>query len=132
MGLEDDVDALEGAEAGGGEGGADFGGMVAVVVNDGDAGGFATELEAAIDPAVFGYPRADIFGGDFEFTGDGDGGGGVEHVVHAGDFEREFTEIFAAEGEAEAAGHVAEIDVGEVEVGLGADAVGDCAALDVG
>ena len=87
MGLEDDVDALVAALAGGGEGGANFGGVVAVVVDDGDAAGLAAKLEAAIDTAEVAEALGNLVGGDFELAGDGDGGSGVEHVVAAGDME---------------------------------------------
>lgn len=49
--LEEDVDAPVAKFAGGGKGGADFGGVVAVVVDDGDAAGGAFVLEAAVDAA---------------------------------------------------------------------------------
>jgi hypothetical protein len=51
MRLEDDVDLAESALAGGGEGGTDFGGVVAVIVDDGYAAASASHLEAAIDSA---------------------------------------------------------------------------------
>jgi len=77
VGLEEDVDALVTALAGGGEGGANLGGVVAVIVNDGDAGGFALALEAAVHAAEVSQAFGDLFGGDGELVGDGDGGGGV-------------------------------------------------------
>jgi hypothetical protein len=49
--LEYNVDLAESALAGGGEGGADLGGMVAVVVDHAYAGGRASQLESAIDSA---------------------------------------------------------------------------------
>jgi len=92
MGLEDDVDVPESALASGGEGGSNLGGVVAVVVDDGDAGGFAAQLEAAIDAVKAAEAFGDFVGGDFELVGDGDGGGGVEDVVSAGDMKFEGAE----------------------------------------
>ena len=51
VGLEDDVDSAVAALAGGGEGGANLGGMVAVVVDDGDAARRAAKLKAPVDAA---------------------------------------------------------------------------------
>ena len=47
VGLEDDVDLAVAALAGGGEGGANLGGMVAVVVDHGDAARRCREAESA-------------------------------------------------------------------------------------
>jgi hypothetical protein len=52
--LKDDMDALVAALAGGGQGGANLGGVVAVVVHHGDAARLAALLEAAVDAAKVG------------------------------------------------------------------------------
>ena len=83
VGLEEDVDLAVAALAGGGEGGANFGGMVAVVVDHGDAAGGATKLKAPINSSEVIEARGDLIGGNFKLAGDGNGGGGVEDVVAA-------------------------------------------------
>ena len=82
--LEDDMNAAKTALASGGEGGADLGGMVAVVVDNGDAVHAALELKAAVDPVVFCQAIPDFFDRDVESDADGDGSGGVANVVFAG------------------------------------------------
>src|ERR1700678_2092549 len=89
VGLEDDVNLVVAALAGGGECGGDFGGVVAVVVDDGDAVGAAAKLEAAVDSVEAGQALGDFLCRDFKLTGDGDGGGGVEDVVTAGNAKLE-------------------------------------------
>ena len=90
--LEDDMDAFVSALARGSERGANFRGMVAVVVDDGDAAGLTTLLEATVDAAETAEAFGDFFGRDFELVRDGYGGGGVEHVVAAGHVQIERAE----------------------------------------
>ena len=122
------------ALAGGGQGGANLGGVVAVVVDDGDAAGLAAQLEAAVDAAKMVEALGDFVGGNFKLVGDGDGGGGVEHVVAAGDVEFEGTER-SGSGVHLKAGEAARAPAGEeleAVVGLGGDAVGEDAAAGAG
>ena len=83
------MDAFEAAGAGGGEGGANFRGMVAVVVDDGDAVDDAFCLEAAIDPAEVAQAFDDVVLGDFELHRDGDRGSRVQNIVQPGHLQRE-------------------------------------------
>jgi hypothetical protein len=92
VGLEEDVNFPVAALAGGGEGGANFGGVMAVVVDDGDAAGRAAKLKSPVDAAEVIEARGDLIGGNFKLAGDGNGGGGVEDVVASGDVEFEGTE----------------------------------------
>ena len=123
--LEEDVDAGEAAVAGGAEGGEDLGGVVAVVVDDGDVVDDAFDLEAAVDATEGGEAGGDLVGRDAELDADGDGGGGVEDVVAAGDMELEGAEEQAAIVDLEAG-----VAVGGfreelyAEVGLGIGSVG--------
>ena len=84
MGLEDDEDFAVAALAGGGERSGDFGGVMAVVVDDSDAVGAAAKLEAAIDPVEAGEALGDFVCGNFKLAGDGYCRGRIEDVVAAG------------------------------------------------
>lgn len=84
VGLEEYVDSPVAALAGGGEGGADFGGVMAVVVDDGDAADGAAMLEAAVDATETAEAFRYETGRNAEFDADGNGGGGVEQVVASG------------------------------------------------
>ncbi len=64
MGLEDDVDAAAGGFASRGKGGANFGGVVAVVVDDGDAADLTALLEAPVDSAKMEQAFGDFFRSD--------------------------------------------------------------------
>ena len=72
------------ALAGGGEGGANLGGVVAIVVNHGDAADGAAELKAAVDSSEMTQALGDLLGRNFKLAGNGDSGGGVEYVVSTG------------------------------------------------
>ena len=92
VGLEDDVNLAVAALAGGGKGGANLGGVMAVVVDDGDAAGGAAKLKAPVDAAEVTEALGNFVGGNFKLAGDGDGGGGVEHIVASGNVELEGAE----------------------------------------
>src|ERR1035441_7051437 len=94
MGLEDDVNVAESALACGGQSGSDFGGMVSIIVDDAHACGFAFELEAAIDTTKTVEAGTDLVRGDVERGANGDGRGGVEHIMLSGHAQGEFAEIF--------------------------------------
>ena len=89
MGLEDADDAAGGEAAGGFEGGGDFGGVVAVVVDDGVVRGAEFDVEAAFRAAERAEGPCDAVEGDAHVCGEGDDGEGVEDVVAAGDVEDE-------------------------------------------
>ena len=84
MRLEDDVDATVTALAGRGQRGANLSGMVAVVVHYGDAVRLAAQLETPVDAAKMVEPLGDFFRRYQKLMGNGDGGGGVEHIVASG------------------------------------------------
>ena len=60
MRLEDDVDLPEAALQRRGQGSANLGGVVAVVVDDGDAVGVADQLEAAVDAVELRQPLTNL------------------------------------------------------------------------
>ena len=95
MRLEDGEYAAEIAEFGGRERGADLGGMMAVVVDHRDTARLAASLESAIDAGVGSDPLTNRIERDVEFQADGDGRGGVQHVVHAWNAQVKFAEIVA-------------------------------------
>ena len=89
MGLEHRDDAPVVPRLGGGEGGADLGGVVAVVVHHEDAADFPADLEAALHAVEAGEGAGDDVEGQLEVEPHRDGGQGVEHVVAAGRLERQ-------------------------------------------
>src|SRR4051812_50172064 len=115
--LEEDVDAAETAQPGAVERGADLGGVMAVVVDDGDALLLAADLETAIDTAERGERLADDVGLDLEFHGDRDGGHRVQDVVAAGDAEVEAAEGGGSGGGGEGAREGAAGGVGGLDCG---------------
>ncbi len=118
MRLEDGEDALKFAELRGGERGADLGGMMAVVVDDGHAASLAAHLKTAIDARVAGDGRADRFQLDVEFQADRDSRRGVEHVVNAGHAEVKCSQVAPTRPNREAAFEGAAIDVRDLQAGL--------------
>src|ERR1035437_9431553 len=132
MRLEQHVNAPEPAQAWAIESGADFGGVVSVIVHDGDAALVAAHLEAAIDSAEGREALADGVGLDIEFHGNGDGGHGIEHVVEAGDTQGETADTGGAIADIELAEKRAADDIGGLDIGLRGGAVGDGAAADFG
>ena len=87
--LKDDVDLAEAALPRRRQRGANLGGMMAVVVDHGDAVGAALELEAAIHAVEVGQAFADLVDRNVQSNADGDGGSGVAHVVLAGNVQLE-------------------------------------------
>ena len=75
------------ALARGADGGDDLRGVVAVVVDDGDAPNAALDLKAPVDATKRRQPGGDLLRRELQLDGDGDRGGGVEDVVAAGDME---------------------------------------------
>ena len=94
--LKDDMQAAEPALAGRGQGGSDLGGMMTVIVNHADSGSLPAKLEAAIDPAETVEGSANLVRGNVERGADGNGGGGIEHVVNAGDVQGELAQVLFA------------------------------------
>ena len=90
------------AFAGGGEGGANLSGVVAVIVDDGDAASLAAKLEAPVDSAETAEAFGNLIRVHAELMGDGDGGSGVEDVVASGNMEFEGTERAESRSDLEA------------------------------
>src|SRR5271165_1342120 len=95
VGLEDNVNAPKAALARGGQSGAYLRGMVAVVVDHGDAIHPAFELKATVHSVEVRQSFANLVDGNVESEPDGDGCGGVANVVFAGHMELKFAEVAA-------------------------------------
>ena len=113
----------------GGERGADLGGMMAVVVNHGDAAGLAAHLKPAIDAGIAGDGFANRFQLDVQLQAHRDGGRGVEHVVNAGHAQMKRSQIVPAGPNRKTALESAAIHVGDLQAGLLAAPVSDDAAI---
>src|SRR5262249_33884857 len=87
--LGDDVDALETALPSSSQGGANLGGMVAVIVNHAYAGGVSTQLETTIHTAETLQTVTNQIGGNVQPHAHRHGGGGIQHVVSARDVQME-------------------------------------------
>src|SRR4029077_7499005 len=97
--LKEHEQAAEFAAAGGFECGANFGGVMAVVVDDGDVVDHAFDVEAAADSGEFREAFANQLGWNAEVKGHGGGSGGVATVVDARRMGKlEGAEIFAFVG----------------------------------
>src|SRR5579862_6695744 len=107
MRLEEHVNVAETAGAGGGERRSDFSGMVAVIVDHGDARDGAAHLKAAVDSGESGEGFANGVRRDFEFQAHGGGRGRIEDVMRAGNVQAETAQILAAQSEMKFARHVA-------------------------
>ena len=126
MRLEQNQQAIERAAARGFESGANLDGMVAVIVDQRDAGDDALDLETAGDAGEIGQAGADQIGRDIQIQADGGSGSGVANIVNAGrPGKMEFAEVFAAIDQAEIAGKAAQFDVGDEQIGLAGRAVGN-------
>src|SRR5580765_1362240 len=133
MWLKEDQQPIELTASSGFERGTNFGGMVAVVVNDGDVVDGAFDVEATADAAKFGEAFADEVGRDAEIKRHGGSGGGVAYIVDTGRMrEAEGAKVFAFIGEAEFAGQAFEANVADDQVGLAGDAISKDGALDAG
>src|SRR5262245_18235142 len=118
MGLEQHVNAPEPAQAGSIESSANFCWVMSVIIHNGDSARLAAFLEAPVDTAEGGQPFADGVWLDFEFHGDRDGGHGIEHVVAAGDAQREAAEIGGAIADIELADKRATDNIAGLHIGL--------------
>src|SRR5580704_13337266 len=95
MRLEDYVDFAKSTLAGGGQSGANLGGMVAIVINHTHAWRLATELEAAIHSAEILQPGANLVGWDVEANAYGNCCGRIQNVVQARDVEAKISQPLA-------------------------------------
>src|SRR5262249_11542562 len=133
--LDDRDDLALGCRAGGTQHGGDLHGVVAVVVDHGDAIGLAGAGEAALHTGEGGERTAHHVVVDAHLVGDGDGGQRVLHVVPAQHRQLEAGEgaasVVLAIGDDDVIGRGvgADVDVHGAHVGLRAHAVGDDAAV---
>ena len=117
--LKENQQAVVVAAAGGFERGANFGGMMAVVVDQGDAVEDAFDFEAATNAGKFGEAGADQIRRDVQRKRDGGRSGGVAHIVNSRrGRQAEESEIFAVIFQAKFAGQAVEFYVGNDQVGL--------------
>ena len=105
--------------------------MVAVVVDQGDAGDVGLDFEAAAHAGEIFDSGANQIGRHVEIERHGRSRGGIAHVVNARRAGQvKHSQVFAAIGQPEAAGEAAEFDVADHQVGLAGGAVSDDGALD--
>src|ERR1019366_9842344 len=97
---------MEAAGASGSERGADFGGMMAVFVDHGDAALRTAHLKAAVDTTEFGQRLANDLYRNVEFECDRHRCSRVQRIVRAGDLQAEATQIAIAQMQMEFAGQV--------------------------
>src|ERR1035438_4063282 len=93
--LEDDVDLSEPAFTRRRKCRAYLGGMVAVVVDHGHVVDAPLELEAAVHSVEFLQTLANLLHRYVESKTDGDGGGGIAHIVLARHVQMKFSQVFA-------------------------------------
>src|SRR5438093_13487175 len=96
MRLEDDMHAFESALAGCCKCCANFRGVMSVIVNYGDSGDLALELEAPVNAAEFFEGLANVVGLHVQTNADGDGSGCIQHIVHSGNEQTEFAKRLPA------------------------------------
>ena len=89
-------------------------------------------MEAAIDAAESRQSLADGFDRDLELQCDGHRGRGVTHVVRPRYVQLETSQVAIAMDQVELAGHMPRGARRDPHIRLGADAVGDHAAVDAG
>ena len=92
MRLKDHMNLAAGAGACRLQRGANFGGVVSVIIDNGHAARLAALLEAPIDAAKVLEPFGNLRGRNFKLPRDGHGGRGVEHIVPAGNMDLKWTE----------------------------------------
>src|SRR5713101_3390054 len=128
--LEEQPQAIELANTRGFERGADFGGVMAVIVDHGNVVDRAFNVEAPADSREFAEAIADQLRGHVEVEGDSRCGRGVAHIVDARRMkELENAEVVAFVGQAKFAAQAFELDVADDEIGLAGSAVGNNRAL---
>src|SRR5436190_18252568 len=103
MRLEDHMNLAKAALPGGGKRGANFRGMVAVVIDYADPGNLAPQLEAAVH-AVEGFEcRANLADLDVQANPDGNRRRSIKHVVGSGHAQPELSKTVATIGHVETA-----------------------------
>ncbi len=133
MRLEEHEQATELTDARRFERGADFGWVMAVIIDHRDVVDHAFDVKAAADAREFGEALADQFCRNIEVQRDGRRGGGIAHVVNAWRMKKlKNAQIVAFVGQAKFAAEAFELDVADDEIGLVRGAVGDDRALHAG
>src|SRR5207249_3140152 len=110
---------------GGGQGGADLRGVVAIVIDDHHAGGFAADLEATLDARESGQRLPDRDERDLEVEPDRDRGEGVRHVVTSWNLKGALAEWRAVVDDFEAAREPREVHAACAHVSARFEAIGD-------
>src|SRR5262249_44454286 len=96
MWLKDHVNLLESTLSRGSQGGADFSGMMAVIVHDTHSIDLAFELEAAVHASKLRKGFGDFFCRDVQSHAGCNRGRGVQHIVVAGHVEIELSNLLPA------------------------------------
>src|SRR5579859_2866035 len=96
MRLEDDVNLVESALPRSGQGGANLGGMMTVIVHHGDSVNFAFELKATIYAAKLLEGFCNFLRRDIKSNTSGDGSSGIEHIVLPGNVQIELADFLIA------------------------------------
>src|SRR5664279_3066186 len=129
MRLKDDVDLSESALTRRRQRGTNLRGMVPIVVDHGYAVGAALDLKPPVYAVKFLQSFADLLHRDVESKPDGDGGGGIAHIVLAWNVQMKFAQILAVIVHAKNAGRQPSfgrspaLHIGDQEVGALARAV---------
>src|SRR5712692_286890 len=128
--LEEHQQAIELTNARGFERGADFGGVMAVIVDHGYVVDRAFNVEAPADSRESSEAIADQLRGHVQIKSDRCRSRGVAHVVDARRMkELENAEVVAFVSQAKFAAQAFELDVADDEIGLAGSAVGNNRAL---
>src|SRR5277367_2499908 len=115
------------------ERGANFGGVMAVVVDHGDVVHDTLQVEPASHAGKFRESFAYQVSRNVEIKRDRSGRSGVSHVVHSRRMgQAEQAEVFAAVGQAKLAVEAFQLYVADNQVGLARGPVGDDGTLHVG
>ena len=125
MGLEDGDDPFPVAVAGGEQGGAQFGGMVGVVVDDGDPVPLSLALEAADGTAERAQGRHNLGGRHPQFVEAREAGQRVQDIVQARDRQLYLGHLLSSSPDFEAAPQMPGLDGPSLIVVVVTQAVGD-------
>src|SRR5580700_4887635 len=114
MRLKEHQEPLIIASARGRKGGANFRGMMAVVIDQSDAMERAFNFEAPPDAGKFREARADQVGRNIQRERDGGGSGGITHVVNSRRRrEMEYAQFLAVIFQPEFAGQAAQLHLAD-------------------
>ena len=131
--LEEHQKAVELAHAGRFERGANFHGMMAVIVDDGDVVDHTSDVKTAANARKICETFANQVGRNIQVKRDGGCGGSVAHVMNSRRMRQtKQAKILAFVGQAKFAAEAIELDLTDDEVGLAGSAVRNDGALDTG